>query len=334
MSDRAQGLVQRSLRRMPEVVALKSLAAPWALRAAAELDLMDKILEGADSIPALAVACDADADACRRLVEYLVQLGAIDKSGDLLTVTDLGSALLPEHPLGLQNWLGANGGGTLWDAEFANLTSSVRTGEPSFVDTHGVDPWTDLQHHPERAKTVREFMSNKTSWVANDVADLVASYEPTSVVDLGGGDTTLLQVIATRCPDASLTLIDPMAPTDIGASGIEALKQDVFTVSERHFDVVIANNVLHNWNDEDALRWLSHSAAMADVVVLVENVLDDDSAGLRELDLLMLVVFGGRERSADEYAQLAISSGLKPDKNASTAAGPRLLSFTRKVDRE
>jgi hypothetical protein len=149
------------------------------------------------------------------------------------------------------------------------------------------------------------------------------------VVDVGGGTGTLLRAVQERAPHAGLTLFD--LPEVVAGSDLPAVGGDFFTRVPAGADAYLLSRVLHDWDDADAARVLRacRSAMRPDSVLLVvEAVLPeravDDPAAVR-MDLHMLVLLHGRERTASEYAALFDGAGLRLTADVATGAGVHVL---------
>jgi hypothetical protein len=91
-------------------------------------------------------------------------------------------------------------------------------------------------------------------------------------------------------------------------------------------DVYLISAVLHDWDDESAtaiLRRCAEAAGEAGRVVIVEShgTAGDDPGMFAEMNLRMLVLSGGRERSVEQYKALAAAAGLTTTDVRTTSAG-------------
>jgi hypothetical protein len=161
---------------------------------------------------------------------------------------------------------------------------------------------------------------------------VVAAYDmsrSTSVVDVGGGSGTLLRAVRAQVPSADVVLFDQ--PGVVAGSDLPAVGGDFFTAVPGGADAYLLSRVLHDWDDEDAVRVLrTCRAAMRpdSVLLVVEAVLPrravEDPAAVR-MDLHMLVLLHGRERTAAEYSALLDEAGLRLTADVPTAAGVHVL---------
>jgi len=144
-------------------------------------------------------------------------------------------------------------------------------------------------------------------------------------VDVGGGTGTLLAAVLGKCPDATGVLFDlpevaEQAQPAIGAAGLagrcEILAGDFFESVPEGGDAYVLSWILHDWDDERAeaiLRNCRAACAPGAHLVIVETILppgDEPHFG-KVLDVAMLVVTGGRERTEAEYAGLLERAGFR-----------------------
>ncbi|WP_026414577.1 methyltransferase [Actinomadura oligospora] len=304
--------------------AVADLVTPMVVRVAATLRLADHIVAGRRTADALAEAVDADPDALGRVMKHLVTAGVLTRSEDgVHQLTDLGEELRDDHPKGLRALLDLDGALGHATRCFVDLLHTVRTGEPAFRHFYGRSFWEDLSEHPERGASFDALMGARL--VAD--APVVATAYPWGtlghVVDVGGGDASMLIAILRRHENLRGTVVDLAGPVGRARQAIEAAglgdRGDARVGS--FFDALpagaggyVLSGVLHDWDDPDALRILRRcsEAAAASGRVLVVDHFGDEVPGVSDTegDLNMLCYVGGRERSFEELGELAAKAGL------------------------
>ena len=162
------------------------------------------------------------------------------------------------------------------------------------------------------------------------------------VADIGGGHGVLLDKILSSNPSMTGILFDseqviegaPRHGASIGVGGRRrSIGGDFFESVPRGADVYILKNVLHDWSDDRAVRILKNCRRAMDaqakllVIEMVLPLLDDPAFGSL-LDLNMLVMSGGRERTKDEYSSLLEKSGLHLTRVIPTLAPVSILEAT------
>jgi hypothetical protein len=304
--------------------AAADLLTPMAIRVAATLRIADHIAGGTRTSEALAVAVDAEPDALRRVLEHLVAFGALTREDGAYGLTPLGEQLRDDHPGGLRRWLDLDGAIGHADLCFAEMLHTVRTGEPAFPRRFGRTFWDDLSADPGRAASFDALMGGR---LAEEAPALAAAYPWGGlghVVDVGGGDGSLLIALLRAHEALRGTVIDLPGPVARAERAIAEAGLDDRADAEAgsFFDPLPAgaggyllSGVLHDWDDEHALRILrrcAEAAAGTGKVLVVENVANVEGATRdTEGDLRMLCYVRGRERTLDELGDLAAQAGLR-----------------------
>ncbi|WP_327044468.1 methyltransferase [Microbispora sp. NBC_01189] len=296
-----------------------------ALGAIVDLDCAGHLKDGPLTVEELATRCGAHAPSLARLLRTCAANGLFTSvSPGTYALTDAGRLLVEGVPGSLRTAVQFNTAPTLSYGMNA-LTSTVRAGRSAFVEKYGV-LYDHLGTDPELNRVFNDFMSQRSQPMADGVA---ASYDFSSVktlVDLGGGRGHILATALRANPHLRGVLVElahvlPDARAAFDEWGlserVEIVEGDFFASVPAGHDAYLLGSVIHNWDDEDAIRILRVVRdAMSDDgrVLLVELVLpDDDSAHFgKDLDMRMLGLFGqGRERSRSEHDALLRAAGLR-----------------------
>jgi hypothetical protein len=222
---------------------------------------------------------------------------------------------------------------------WGEMLHTVRTGEPAFEREVGMPVFEYYAQHPDVGEIFNEAMISYTTGVANAV---VAAYDFSAfriIVDVGGGYGTLLTRILQANKDARGVLFDlphviARAETYVAGSGVAdrctLVAGDFFTGVPGGGDAYVLAGVLHDWSDEKAVEILGHcrqatgGRGTLHVIDLVIPPGDEPSFG-KWLDLHMLAMSGGRERTEPELATLLRNAGFQLNKVVPTAAGPSIV---------
>jgi hypothetical protein len=205
------------------------------------------------------------------------------------------------------------------------MLQSVKTGEIAFNYTFGMPVFPYFSQNPEAAEIFDNAMTSFSSPVANAV---VATYDFSSaqtIADIGGGHGHLLSTVLKAAPQAKGILFDqPYVVEDASvllkkegvAERVETVGGNFFEEIPVKADIYLMKFIIHDWNDEQSLtilKNLSKSAQPGSKVLLVETVVEEDNSPSmsKVMDLNMLVMTGGKERTPREYAGLFEQTGFK-----------------------
>jgi SAM-dependent methyltransferase len=298
------------------------LITPMAVRVAATLRVADAITAGVTSGPELAARLAVAADPLVRVLDHLVTAGFLRRDEDgAYALTDAGQWLRDDHPQGIRAWIDLEGAVGHADMSVVELLHTVRTGEPAFPLRFGRGFWEDLAEHPDRAASFDALMGRQLTAEAPSIA---AAYDWSAlgeVVDVGGGDGSLLIALLRAHPTLRGTVLDLASPAATAARALAAAgladrgraqTGSFFEPLPRGAGGYILSRIIHDWDDDDVRRILgncAHAARPNGKVLVVEDSEHGESAST-EMDLRMLAYFLGRERSLDRLTDLAHEAGL------------------------
>jgi hypothetical protein len=305
---------------------LMDLVTPMALRVAATLRLADFMPDDGTGQGAvlgdLAERAGADPDALARMLRHLVQHGVFTEPRPGQFAANQTAALLRAGQPGAV-WLDLDGFGGRMDLAFTALAHTVRTGEPAWEQVFGQPFWAYLDANPAISASFDATMA-----VDGGNAAVAGGYDWTAVrhvADIGGGTGTLIAEVLRCNPRLRGTLADlPETAArarhylaGLGLDGrCEVVGQSFFDPLPPGADAYLLNRVIHDWDDAAAtaiLRRCTEAAGSAGRVLVIEShgSPGGDSAAFAEMNLRMLVLAGGRERTIDDYSALAAGAGLR-----------------------
>jgi hypothetical protein len=302
---------------------LMDLVTPMALRVAATLRLADFMPDDGTGEGAilgdLAERAGADPDAVARMLRHLVQHGVFTEPRPGQFAANPTAALLRTGgPAAV--WLDLDGFGGRMDLAFTGLAHTVRTGEPAWEQVFGQTFWAYLDANPAISASFDATMAVDAGNAA--VAD---GYDWTTVrhvADIGGGTGTLIAEVLQRNPQLRGTLADlpetaARARQYLAGLGLdgrcEVVGQSFFDPLPSGADAYLLSRIIHDWDDDAAsaiLRRCAEAAGSTGRVLLIESA-GGDPASFAEMNLRMLVLAGGRERTIDDYSALAAGAGLQ-----------------------
>jgi len=294
-----------------------------ALRVMIELGIADLLADGERSVEHLAAATGSNSDALYRVLRLLAPEGVLrEVRPGFFHLTEIGAVLRSGQP-GPRDFV------RMTNSEpylaFGQLLYSVRTGKPAFDKVFGSSRFEWLSEHPEQAGLFQRAMV-ALSQGSNEAVAEAYDFGPFSrVVDVGGGHGQLLSLVLARNPHISGVLFDlpsGAAAAQQGTGGelprTEFVAGDFFE-SLPAGDIYMIKKVIHDWDDARASVILQNcrKAMLPNGKVLVAETLvpeGDEPAQIKNIDVVMLAVTGGRERTEAQYASLFESTGLKLDR--------------------
>jgi hypothetical protein len=298
------------------------------LYVAVELRLPEALAEGPRHVDELAVEVGADRCVLRRVLRGLAADGVLDERPDgRFALTAVGELLDAGHPSSMRGAVRARGG--LYYTALAGLLAATREGGTPFELAHGRPFFSHLAAHPDQGAAFQASMAARSRREASAV---VAAYDFSrfaTLVDVGGGPGLLLAAVLGANPGLAGTLFD--RPEVVAGAALPHVGGDFFARVPPGADAYLLSRVIHDWDDAEAVAILrTCRSAMADTatLLLVEALLPeravDDTAAVR-MDLHMLALLHGRERTRREYAGLLAAAGLRLTRVVATGAGVHVI---------
>jgi hypothetical protein len=292
-----------------------------ALFVAAELDIAGRLAGGPKTSAELADEAGANADALYRILRALASIGFFveDDAGrfGLTTMAEV---------------LGSSGGtgyarlhGQELYAAWGNVLHTVKTGEPAFIKVHGMPLFEYMTEYPERGEIFSKAMFGHHGAETIPMIDAYDFSGFEHVVDVGGADGALLITLLGQIEHLKATLFELPAIADLARPKIVAAGlTDRLKVHGGSFlsddvpagaDAYILRHIVHDFNDEKTIEILANcrkAAGSKGKVLLVEFVIptgNEPNFG-KWLDLMMLC-YGGKERTVEEYRTVFREAGLE-----------------------
>jgi 2,7-dihydroxy-5-methyl-1-naphthoate 7-O-methyltransferase len=326
---------QSAIHNPQSIEALTDLCTPWCVHVVATLRVAEQLAGGPATIETLAIACGADGDALKRVLQHLVSKGLFESPAPgKFVLNEAARALLdPSVHLGLD----LDGIGGRMAGAWGSLLSAVRTGRPAYHEVFSQPFWEDLTAHPDVAASFDAMMGPAGHGVPDPDVLLSGDWsEVRSVVDVGGGTGSLLAAVLQAHPGVRGVLVD--LPGTVARSGelfkSAGVEDRVTTVAQSFFDplpqggdLYLLKSVLADWPDAEAasiLRRIADAARPSGRIVIVNGVWPDES-GEPSPEVLMLVLVGGKQRTLSDFSALARTAGLRIDAAARQASGRFLV---------
>ena len=296
-----------------------------ALYVVAKLGVADRLAGGATDTGSLAGELGVDPEGLFRVLRALAGMGVFTLDAQRrVALTPMGNLLRSDVQGSLAAFATFQGEEPY--VAFGDLLHTVRTGETAFDHRYGVGHFDFLARHPEASATFHRAMA-ATHAVDADPLEGCDLKGRQVLVDIGGGQGALLAAVLRRRSSLRGILFDlpnavAGAETYLGSAGVrdrcEIRTGSAFDAVPRGGDVYVLSRILHDWPDSTALRLLRNCrSAMPEggLLVLREAVLGEGSPPARlQLDLMMMVMNGGRERTEAEWHRLLHGAGFALDR--------------------
>ena len=301
-----------------------------SISAAVELGLLE-VLPASES--EISEKCDFDTDRAIRLLRALAEMNITTFSHSVWRLTGKGEYLRADSILSLAG-AAIEYGGYFVD-KWKKLPQAVR----GHTDWQAQDIFSDISGDPALIKRTHRAL---TSYALHDYAEIPAVLPISGteqVIDAGGGFGALAFLLKERFPHLSVSVLDrPEVIQEMGSdagNGVKFMATDLFNSWGIKSDVVLLTRVLHDWDDELAIRILRNARnALADggQLFVVEMLLPDDGYDGGLCDLHLLMSSGGRERRIAEYVDLLKESGFEFERVIELDAIPSIIvSVTKNI---
>ena len=324
--------------RSPAQALVGLLAGPrlaQAISVAARLGLADLLDSGSRTPAELAASTGTNADALRRMLRTLAGAGIFEEeeASGRFRLTPFAGPLRSTAPDSICAYAVMAGERWIWQALGA-MEHTVRTGQPAFDHVFGMPLFDYYARYPDAGRVSAEGLRSVGRGEDAAVASAYDFSGVTTVVDLGGGQGGLLAAILHATSQARGTLFDLPHVMDAArrqfqqagvATRVRLETGDFFKSVPAGGDVYLLRKVLHDWDDDKARAILEVCRSAMTVharLLIVETVVapGNTPCHAKELDLLMLVYTGGRERTEQEYRELLDATGFALEHTLATAS--------------
>lgn len=306
---------------------------PRCLHVVADLGVADALDDTPRSAAELAASVGADAGALGRVLRLLSAHGIFESRGNGYGHSPASRFLRTDHPQSMRAFARMLGLPVNWAACGA-LAHSVRTGLPAAAEILPDGYWAYFAEHPEENAVFNAAMVGKAQSL---VPEIVAAYDFSGfarIGDIGGGHGHLLRAVLDAAPLATGVLFD--LPHVIEALAEGASPRLVLQPGDFFKDALplcgcyVMMEVIHDWSDAESVAILEavRRVAPANAKLLLIEQLIPAAPGpdwAITLDVLMLYLLGGRQRTLPEYAALLNNAGFLLQRAIGVAGGFSIL---------
>jgi hypothetical protein len=310
-----------------------------AICVAARLGIPDLLGKGEQTLIALAAATRAHAPSLYRLLRALAAIGILRERADRqFSLLPLGESLRSDVASSRNAWACLVGRPMYFHA-WANLLASIESGETAFDKAHGMSVWDFRAQRPEEAEAFDRAMATITEDVAEAVLAVFDFARYRGVADIGGGQGAFIARILGAHPAMNGILFDLPHVIERAAPRIEAagvadrcrlVGGSFFEDVPAGADAYLLKWILHDWGDDEAIAILTscrRAIAPGGSLIIVEHLVGEPNEGLASklMDLNMMVITGGVERTREEFATILRRAGFALTRVVQTRTAADLL---------
>ncbi len=308
------------------------------VRAAVDLSLADHLAEGGLTADELSRRENSAPGSTFRLLRACVVLGLLSADADSrFHSTPLLETLRTDSPGSMRGLALATTLPAQWLA-WNEFTASVRTGRTHAGAALGGDFFHYLEKHPDQARDFSDGMATTTSLWTSDAANVIDTDGVNIAVDVGGANGSLLHLLLDANPSLRGVVFD--LPHVVGAAAIEIARRGLadradvvggdFFIAVPPADLYLLKMILHDWDDdrcvtilENCRKAMTPGGRIAIVEMIVGEPSDPGPAAL--MDMNMLAIVSGQERSLSEYDTLLSAAGLRRIAVTSTTSAQSVI---------
>jgi len=312
----------------PQARLIEMAMAQWIsrlLHLVVQMNLVDQLTQGPRTAEELAQSTEADARSLYRVMRALASLGLFtEDAAHCFSLTPLSEALTSGMPGSVRSAVLLLGG-DLSARSLDQLHYSVQTGKSGFEKAFGMPVFEWLATHPAQASMFSETM---VSFHGAEPAAVAAAYDFSrlnTIIDVGGATGNLLTTILGRHPGSRGILFDRPhvvgdAPALIQGRGLgDRVKIEAgnfFESVPAGGDAYLLSHIIHDWSEAQCLTILANCRRAMNPgsrLLIIEMVLPSGDAPHpgKMLDIIMLAIPGGQERTEAEYRTLLDRAGFR-----------------------
>ncbi len=292
---------------------------------AAKLGIADLLAEKPLTAEELAAATGTHAPSLYRVLRFLAMAGVFAENSDgKFELTPIAELLRSNTPNSMRDYAIMMGEDWIWQA-YGELMHSVKTGGIAHDKVQGMSSFEFFAQNEEVGKIFNRAMTNLSLLSAPAIVEAYDFSGINKLVDIAGGHGLLLAAILKANPHLNGILFDlPFVIEGAGelleSEGVavrtEKVSGDFFENVPAGADAYLMKHIIHDWNDEQSVKILQNiRRAMNDdgKVLIAEMVVPEgnEPSPAKGLDLVMLTIEGGKERTKKEYQELLEAAGLR-----------------------
>jgi hypothetical protein len=292
------------------------------LGAVATYSIADHLANGSATANEIAAEEGIDPEATFRLLRACASLGLVTYDGKRFSATPLMSTLQRDIPGSLYGFAIAFSSPGHW-LPWGKFATAVRTQEPQTFSTLGGSVWEYLKQQPEEGAAFTRAMHGFTSGIVADVVKVIDTSKVKVAADIGGASGTLVHGLMAANPQLNGIVVDlpevvksaETAARELGFGNRSIAFPANFFESVPAADLYLLKHVLHDWSDDEAVSILKRcresvkpGGRIAVVEILLGEMGESELGPLMDLNMMVLVT--GRERTLDQFRALLEKAGF------------------------
>ncbi|BCA95957.1 O-methyltransferase [Legionella antarctica] len=287
-----------------------------SIQTIANLGIADHMSDQPTSLPELARLTSTVPELLDRVLNFLTVYGLFSKHGNAYALTPLSAPLRRDHPHSMKDVLGMVD--ESWWQAFSQLEAALKTGTSAFKLQHGTDFFNFLNHNPEKKTRFQKGIEQLSNFDDEAITKVFNFGQFESLIDIGSGLNNLSKTIKHQYPTTTTTLFNL----------IDEINQDVtndYFSSLPTADAYLFKGILHDFDDTKVKNILAncyqHLPKFASLII-VEQVMPQNQQPHtnKTMDIIMMVLVGGKQRTINSWCELIETSGFKL-KNAYPTSG-------------
>ena len=323
----------------PQAQLMKFILGRWISKpiyVTAELGIADLLADGPKSIDELAQKSQSHAPSLYRVMRALASVGIFSETDEnRFELTPMAECLKTGAMRSIALMFNSDWNDKAWEY----FLDSVKTGDTAFEKAHGMPVSDWLENNPLAAKVFNEANAIKAIGSHRAIIDAYDFSDINTLADVGGGLGVLMAEILTANPSMQGVVLD--MPSVIRETGklirdrdiedrCRAIECDFFKSIPSGSDAYLMSNILHDWSDEQCRRILKNcykTMKPGSKLLVMEIIVPhgNNPSVAKLMDLEMMVITGGRERTETEYKSLFESSGFRLSRIISTKESVHII---------
>ena len=294
-----------------------------AIQAIANLNIADQMSDKPITIEKLAKLTSTVPELLERVLNFLTVYKLFTKTSEGYALTPLSYPLREDHPFSIKDVLGMVDE-SWWEA-FAHLETSLKTGVCAFEHQHGSDFFVYLNNAPEKKAKFKKGKAKLSTYDDKAITKAFNFNKFEHIINIGEEKTELSQIIRDSYPHLSMTTY-PFKPNEANHCA-----EELFTNLPTG-DAYLFKGVLHDFNDDTIKKILSafrqHMKKNASLIIAEQVIPEDDLPHTNKtMDIIMMVLVGGRQRPLSNWQELIESTGFKLKNTVQTQGVFMVMEF-------